>query len=455
MKEKVIILGGGISGLSAAYGLLKQGCEIHLLEKSVQVGGALRTIQREGYLAEMGPNSMQVTSPEMACLLGELGLRTAIVTPQAGASKRFLVKDNRPIAAPMGPIDFIHTPLFSATAKIRLLSEPFQKKNSNAHEESLADFTRRRLGPEVLDYAVNPMISGIYAGRPEDLSTQHAFPQLWEMEQNYGSLLKGALGLRKKKRQAGVIPFKPYLVSFSQGMQSLANALHDLLGDAVQVNCEIQRIDYSPHDKHPWRVQWSNGKQLQQTSGSNLILALPAHAILALPLPQPLGDALYDLAELSYPPLASLVLGFKQEAIQHPLDGFGMLVPAKENKKILGALFSSSLFSNRAPAGHHTLSVFIGGARQAELAKLPQDDLVAIAMHDLNTLLGLQGEPTFIEHSFWQKSIPQYNLGFGRFMEIMNKAENKFTGLRIIGNHRGGISVGQCLMNGLAVARET
>jgi len=452
MKTTAIVIGAGISGLSAAYGLQKKGFDVSVLEPDQDVGGALKTVQRDGYLAERGPNSMQITSPEMAYLLGELGLRTHIVTPQPGATKRFLVKHSQLLAAPMGPIDFLKTPLLSPRAKFKLMCEPWIKKTRDADDASLAHFTARRLGHEVLDYAVNPMISGIYAGKPEALSTKHALPKLWDMEQQHGSLLKGALAIRKQKRQQGQVPFKPFLASFKHGMHTLAHAFQQKLGDAVQLNAAVTQIAFDAHADQPWIVHWHENDTEHKATSAYLILALPAHAIPALPLPASIRDTLYDLPEIPYPALASLVLGFKRDHIQHPLNGFGMLIPEKEHKNILGVLFSSSLFGGRAPEGHHTLTVFMGGARQETLAGLPQAELLDLALKDLNRLLGLSGKPTFIEHTFWKHAIPQYNLGYGRFVEMMERAESRFSGLKIIGNHRGGISVGNCLMNGLALA---
>jgi oxygen-dependent protoporphyrinogen oxidase len=157
-------------------------------------------------------------------------------------------------------------------------------------------------------------------------------------------------------------------------------------------------------------------------------------------------------SEIRYPPVASVVLGFRREDVAHPCEGFGMLIPKVEGFKILGTIFSSSLFPNRAPAGHLTLTSYIGGERYPELASLPLEKLVAITRADLGVLLGVRGEPTFQHSVFYPKAIPQYVLGYGRYRQLMNELEAEAPGLFLAGHYRDGISLSDSIVSGCNVA---
>lgn len=451
-QPKVCVVGAGISGLAAAWWLARQGADIHVLESGSAAGGAVTSRREDGYLVESGPNSMLVNSFELTLMLGELGLSDQIVAAAPNASKRFICRNGKLVAVPMGPGAFLTTPLFSAGAKLRLLSEPFRRRPKNLAEESLACFVRRRLGAEVLDYAVNPMVAGVYAGDPRRLSIQAAFPALADWEARHGSLLKGAIKSRADKRARGQIPFKSVLISFRDGMGKLVDALGQPLTGRIHLQsapCAINQVEDGT-----WEVAWQahDGSESRETF-SALVLAVPAHALRTLPLPQSVCDSLYGLGDIAHPPIASVVLGYRAADVEHPLDGFGYLVPEVEGRKVLGTLFSSTLFPQRAPDGHVSLTTFVGGRRQPELAGLPRDELLGLVTAEHREMLGCRGQPVFSQLTKWQRSIPQYDIGHPQILEQAVAAEKQFPGLHLCGNYRGGIAVGQCLMNGVACAK--
>lgn len=442
MSKRTIIIGAGITGLTLAWAHQRAGRAVTLLEKSYRAGGAIRTIRRDGYLAEAGPNTLLVNKPELDGFLRSLGLGAQMVLPNEAANNRYILKGGEFVAAPLGPGELIRTPLLSGPAKFRLLGDLLAHK-PDLREESLASFVERHFGCEALDYVVNPLVGGIYAGDPQMLSAQHAFPQLAEAEQACGSVIRGMMKKRKAKRAAGQ-HFKTRTVSFRDGMQTLPDAIAAKLGDALQLSANITAIEQTDAG---WSVTWRNAAGDHHTeTGDELYLTVPAHALPGLPLPRNVSEALAPLAQIEYPPVSVVALGYDRSSVAHALDGFGGLIPEVEGRAALGVLFTSSLFSGRAPEGKVLLTVFIGGARQPEQALQSTEQLLVTAKRECNQLLGAV-EPEFVETTTWAQAIPQYNMGYGAKLHAIEHAEQSFSGLRLMGNYRGGISVGQCILN--------
>jgi oxygen-dependent protoporphyrinogen oxidase len=444
--KPVAIIGGGITGLTAALGLKQRGLPVILFEAADRVGGVIQSVRRDGYLAEFGPNSLMETSPVISDLVRELGLESRRVYSNPSAEKRYVVRDKKPVAIPNSARGFLMTPLFSLPAKLRVLAEPFIRPAPNDAEESIAQFVQRRLGQEFLDYAIDPLVAGIYAGNPHLLSVSQAFPKLYALEQRYHSLFLGKiLGARERKRSGEVSKQDAKKFSFDDGLQTLIDALQSRLGEAIVTSAPIEGLERT---EDGWLIQLERSLDSGPVECSALLLALPSHKIASLAIKNDPKLEVASLARVYYPPVASVVLGFARAEVAHPLDGFGMLIPEKEGFNILGAMFSSSLFPHRAPEGEVTITCYIGGARAPALPLKTTEELAEIAVQDLRTILGVHGRPRFQHVTVFRKAIPQYNVGFAKYRALLSDMELKAPGLFVAGQARDGISMSDSIVSG-------
>lgn len=442
----VAIIGGGITGLTTAFRLQERGVPVTLYEAKDRVGGVIQSTLQDGYLAEFGPNSILETSPTITQLVRDLGLEQRRLESNPQSNNRFIVKNGKPVLVPGSPVKFFTSPLFSARAKGRLLLEPFLRPAPAEAEESLAEFVLRRLGREFLDYAIDPFVAGVYAGDPSRLSVRQAFPKLHALEQKYGSLIKGQiLGAKERKRRGEVSKQRAPKFSFDHGLQVLTDALHARLEPAVRLGTDVARLELSGRT---WILTTKAKGNEHREEHSAVLLTAPSYRLAEIPLAGASGPDLSGLAAIEYPPVASLVLGFRRQDVAHPLDGFGMLIPKVEGFQILGTIFSSSLFPGRAPADHVTLTSYIGGMRAPELALRQPDALVELTLHDLRAILGVHGKPTFRHCRLFRRAIPQYEVGYGRFKNLMDQIESTKPGLFLAGHFRDGIALGDCIVAG-------
>jgi oxygen-dependent protoporphyrinogen oxidase len=457
--KSVAIIGAGITGLTAAFYLKRKGVPVTVYEAGNRAGGVIQSIRKDGFLAECGPNTMLETSPKIAQLVRDAGLESRRLYSDPKAEARYIVRYRRPIEMPGSPLGFFATKLFTAKAKLAVLREPFVPRRRDGKEESVADFVKRRLNQEFLDHAIDALAAGVYAGDPYQLSLPQAFPRLAELEVRYGSLIKGQIfGARERKQRGDIARDRAPKFSFDEGLQVLPDTLATKLGDAVKLNTSVTKLTQT---ENGWRVSTSVG----EVEHSAVVYCGTAYKLAELevsgtgfqPVPARVGTHRQDacatmpFSEIRYPPVASVVLGFRREDVAHPCEGFGMLIPKIEGFKILGTIFSSSLFPNRAPAGHVLLTSYVGGERQPELALRSADELVALTCEDLRVLLGVNGRPVFQHTALYPKAIPQYNLGYGRYRELMNAIENQAAGLFLAGHYREGISLGDSIVSGCHV----
>ncbi|MGA3007501.1 MAG: protoporphyrinogen oxidase [Opitutaceae bacterium] len=442
-SKRIAIIGGGITGLTAAWRLHSRGHRVRLFEAGERLGGAVRSERSDGWLVEAGPNTIQVGAGEIGALLDELGLGEKKLAANPAAKNRYLVRGGRLHALPASPSALLKSKLFSFSGKVRALADFLAPRLARTEDLSLAEFVRTHFGQELVDYALEPFVAGIFAGDPEMLSTRHSFPPLLEIERTHGSLLRGQIALARQRRAQGAPP--PQLLSFPDGLQTVIETLAAALpAGTIALRAKIDAIQPGP----PWRITWQEGACVADADA--VILAIPAPALVRLHIGG--GLPLADLSTIEYPPVASLFLGFKREQVTHPLDGFGLLVPKRESLPMLGVLFSSTMFPGRAPAGHVGLTVMAGGARQPELARLLPDALLTAVMPGLRSLLGVRGNPVFARHTAWPHAIPQYNLGYERFHDVMASVEKSFPGLLIGGHVRDGIALSACITSGLRLA---
>ena len=446
--KKAIVIGAGVSGLSAALELKRKGFDVTVIEKAPRAGGVIGTFSDRGFKAESGSNSVMLQSQKSLDFLGELGLKEKIELSNPVAKKRFFVRYGKVRAVPMSPVSLIFTRLFTFWGKIRLFFEPFVSKTPADEDPSVAQFTIRRMGKDLLDYAMNPFMAGVYGGNPEKLSIKHAFPPFWNLEQKYGSIIKGAMKARKEKMAAGNF-FKPMMISFKGGMQTLTDSMASLLGDSLKTSTKILSVDVN---NGGWEVSWGNDTEDSCEYYDALVIAIPSPNFKDLPLSGSLACSLAPLENIQYAPVATYTMGFKKSDVKHKLDGFGVLTPEKENLNILGSLFISSVFSERAPDGYIALTNYIGGMRRPNDAYLPQEKMRELVMGALKKLLGIEAEPVFEKMWSWKHAIAQYNVGYQDYLDIIDKVEDEYPNIALIGAYRGGVGVSSCLESGVAAA---
>jgi len=262
-------------------------------------------------------------------------------------------------------------------------------------------------------------------------------------------LIKGAvLGARKRKKRSDTSKQRAKMFSFTKGMGELPATLGEKLSQKIRTNTEVTAIE---KDGNQWRLEWkSNGKKGREQYGG-IVSTIPLYRLPKIEL----EDGIFDgsrLHDVSYPPVSVLTMGFERAKVEHPLDGFGMLIPAKEKSSILGTLFTSTLFPGRAPEGYVTLASYVGGARNPDSANQPLELLKDNVLLDLQRLLGVHGSPVYVKHILQPRAIPQYNVGYGHVTSILENLEKSQPGLFFAGNYRSGISVSDCIVGGLETA---
>lgn len=444
-----VVVGGGITGLTLAFNLRRAGDDVLLLEADDSFGGVIRTRRESGWLFESGPNTV-LSHPAIDALIEATGLEKQRVTASPLARRRYIVKDGTLHPLPASPGALIRSSLFSRAGKFRLLREPFVPRHTGP-EESIADFTRRRLGPEFLEYAVGPFVSGVYAGDPERLSVRHAVKKIHRLEENHGSLIRGALALRKTSAAAGPSP-RGGILSFRSGLDALPAALAASLGERARTGT---RVDAIRRESGGYSLDVTGaGGARNVVSAGRVILAVDAATTARLVAPLDPGDetGASRLAAVPYAAVCVAGFGFERGHVGHPLDGFGCLVPASERLGLLGCLFTSSLFEGRAPAGYVALTVYAGGATDPAAVDLDDRALTERLLSALTPLLSISGTPCRTEIRRWRRAIPQYNLGHGEYLDIAARIEARHPGLHLAGNWRDGVSVGDCVAGASTLA---
>jgi len=438
-----VIIGGGISGLTAATILNAKGLNILCVEPNPSPGGSIVTWKKEGFLFELGPNTVLGNCPEIDELLAMSGLLEKKITASPESRKRYIVRNGRLTPLPLGPVSFAFGGAFSLGAKLRIFKEPFIPPPPPGVEETVAAFTIRRLGKEFLDYAVGPFVSGVYAGDPYKLSLPHAVPKIAALESQYGSLIKGALAKRKGGQPAGS------LISFRNGLQVLPETLGSLLGNSFLPSSRVTSVSREG-SLFGVKIGLVNGGTTELKSRT-VVSAVPAEEASSIFSGLP-GTFAEGISTLPYAPVAVVSLGFHRKDVGDPLKGFGFLAPEVENRFVLGCLFSSSLFPGRAPTGHVALTAFVGGAVHPERALLDEGRIVAETMSDISSLLDIEGRPALSRVTVWERAIPQYLLGHGSYKMSRSRLEEENTGLFVSGNILDGVSVGNCIQNATITA---
>jgi oxygen-dependent protoporphyrinogen oxidase len=444
-----LVVGGGISGLAAALTLKEKGVDVRLVESRGYLGGAVRTVRDQGYLLEFGPNSLMVRPEDsLDTVLGDPDLSSAILPASTVSKNRYVVKSGKPFPIPLSPWTFLRTPLLSWRGRLDVLSEWRVPARTTGPEETLSHFVRRRLGEEALQYFVDPFVKGVYASHPDLLSVDASFPLLVRMEREHGSLFRGGVKafLKRRKRPGGFAPRG--IFSFSGGMSDLVEAMEKKLGEDVGTNVDV--IKYTRLEEG-FRVALMYDETEYYMTSRRLVLATSAFHAADLLEGDPDGPS-PELNSIPYAPVTVVYAGFSRDQVPHPLDGFGLLCPTAENRKILGVIFSSSLFPGRAPEGKVLLTVFVGGMTGQKMAQAFDEDLERIVRKELSELLGVTGTPEFFRIHRWEKAIPQFILGHGETVKTIRKKLPP--GLRLAGNYLEGISIARAFGSGVRAAEE-
>lgn len=441
-----IVIGAGITGLVTAYWLHKAGKEVLVLEEQPFTGGVMRSEQKAGFLLEWGPNSFQET-PETQKLIESLGISTDLVTGDA-KMPRYVYLNRQLQAVPMSPPALIKSSLLTWRGKLRLLAEPFIGANTPGQEESIADFARRRLGKQIHDRLLSPFFSGVYAGNTERLSLPACFPSLAEWETNYGSLLKGAIKSARAAKQKAQTPTIKRLCSFKTGMGNLPQALTKALSDAILTNCQINSIKAGAEGDY--QVEFSQ-QGSQTISTKQLVLATPTSATAKL-LSTLIPKVVQPLSEIEYASMVIVHTTLALNQLPKPLTGFGFLVPRTEKIRLLGTIWNSSLFPDRAPTGEFLMTTFIGGAHDPEAITLSDAQLTEIVTNELASILGIK--PKVVNIYRLAKAIPQYNLGHLARREQLEQLIKQCPGIYLVGNYLRGVSVPDCIARGEQLANK-
>lgn len=432
-----VVIGAGISGLACAWRLRKHGIRVTLFEESPRVGGVIGSLMQNGFLFEKGPQSFLGT-PAILDLVRELGLEPELVAGDPRAT-RYVLRGGRLHGVPLSPQSFFTSSFFSGGTRLRAAAELFRRSRPPQREESVADFIRRKFGPEILDNLVAPFVSGVYAGDPEQLSVRSAFPTLSEWELQYGSVLRGAM----KSRPAG--QKRPSPCSFRRGMGTLLEAFSAQLGDAIQAQACVQSLscqssESGANGQPPFSVRVKTPAAIVEIVADTIILATPAYT--AGQILAPTSEKLHAyLSALPYAPVAVVAGGYQRRQIGNALEGFGYLIPRAENLRVLGTVWNSSLFPGRAPDGMVTLTSFAGGTLDPGIVQSDADTIASIVERQVAQILDIEGPP--LERAVWRlhKAIPQYNLGHAASLAAIREEQRLFPGLFLAGNYLQGPSL--------------
>lgn len=449
MALRIVVIGGGISGLSLGY-LLSQKKEYDVIVSEAQkrAGGKIWTERHDSFIVEGGVNAFLDNRALTLELIKRLSLPP--LRSSDSARKRFVYSEGRLHRLPESPPAFLASPLISPLGKIRLFMEVFIPKGK-ADDETLREFAIRRLGREAYEKLIDPMASGVYAGNPEEMSLKSCFPRIDELEKKYGSLIKALISLkRQSKKSVGVSP-SGVLTSFRGGMNDVVEALSTALGERLRkseraVSVERLSSGYIVHFKDSTKVE-----------ADAVVLAVPSYE--AEGILKELDRNLSSLlGEIHYPPVSVVALAYRKDRLPREtlreLNAFGFLVPSREKRKILGVLYDSSIFPNRAPEGYVLLRAMIGGARSPDTALFDERKLIEIVGGEIKDIVAIRAEPEFSRVFRHERAIPQYVVGHSRRLSQIEERLSRYKGLYITGNALRGVGFNDCIENSFKLSKK-
>ncbi len=462
----IIIIGGGIAGLATAHYLQKYAQEnkvnltYTLVEKDPKFGGKIVTSASDGFIIEGGPDSFISQKPWAYRLAVELGLKERLIGTNDDRRKTYVVHkgklrplpDGVMLIVPTRFMPFALSPLISPLGKLRMGMDLFIPPKKDDADESLSDFITRRLGREALDKIAEPLMAGIYVADPMRLSLKSTFPRFIAMEKKYGSLIKGMLSQMKARAQSAqngnAAPKLPLFMTLRGGLMELVNAIVDNLTGELISSVRVNELSRTADGRYT--VELSNGKVRR---ADKVVIATPAY--IAADLLESHSAALAtELRQIRYLSTATVSLAFNRAEIEHPLDGFGFVVPKSEDCKLMACTWVSTKFSGRAPDDQVLLRVFVGGYKREELVDLSDDELVALVRGELRRLMGITAEPTRAEIYHWRKSNAQYDVGhIERVDRIEQLAAEALPGMHFTGSAFKGVGIPDCIRQGEETAK--
>lgn len=469
-KEKVVVIGAGISGLTCAHHLKKLGLHPRILETTERAGGVIATVRRDGFLFETGPQFPRF-GPSVWQLVRGLNLQGEFVAGDPKV-KRYIFRRGLLHPAPFSPSGLIKTQLLGLKSKLRILTDPFGYSHPPGHEESLAEFVERKFGAEVLDNLVDPVISTIFLGDARKMGMASAFPALVEWERNRGSLVRGALYARRSKREAAksgaaspsstnanhnslrVTDALPALGSFRAGMATLPETLAEELKGEITYKALVEAVAPWREDagasKPAWQVCLSGGEKV---IAQCLVLAVPAHV--AARLLEPSAPQLASqLKSIEYAPVCVVSSAYERSKVASRLDGFGFMVPRREGLNTICTFWNSSLFGGRAPEGTVLITSFAGGEGSNQLSAATDGECARTVEAENARILRISGAP--VARVVWKDSraLPQYNVGHAQRVAEVYGILPTLPNLYLAGNFLKGRSIGDCVDVAYRVAED-
>ena len=440
MDAEVIVIGGGVSGLCAAHYLKKTLGDraVLTLEAGPGPGGTTGSDVVDGYTLDWGSNGFLDREPLTLAWAEDLGLLPGLVKANAAAAKRFIYRNGKlhRVKAPPG---FFLSPLLSVRGRLRLCCEPLIPGKTDDAPESIFDFAARRIGAEAAQMLVGAMVLGIYGGDARQLSMAHCFPRMVRMERDHGGLFKALMAIRKNRAASPMGP-PGTLTTFQGGIGALPEHAAASLGDRIRYNTPVRTVAAVDGG---YTVSLDNGETLAARA---VVVATPAHAAAEL-VRELHPETARALAEIPYAGLSVVCLGYPREAIGHDLDGFGFLVPRGQGLRLLGCIWTSSLFPFEAPDGSVLLRVMLGGAPDPEANALSDDALTDLTIQELKPLLNLKGTPELVRVYRHPRGIPQYTLGHEHRLAALEAGEAACPGLVFTGNAYRGIGLNDCVVS--------
>lgn len=443
----IVIIGAGLTGLTMGFYLKKAGKNVLILEKDQRTGGVINTVSQDGFTFETGPNTGIIGSPELVELFDDLEGKIKPETANEKAKYRWIWKNGKWHALPSGFISAVFTPLFSLKDKFRILAEPFRKPGKNPNE-TVDQLVLRRMGKSYLNYAVDPFISGIYAGDPSRLVTRFALPKLYNLEQNYGSFIKGAMKKKKEPKTDIEKRVSREVFSVKGGLKNLTDTLSEEISyDNITLNCSD--IEVKP-ESEGFTITFKSAGEHKELFSNKVVTTIESDNLSSI-LPFLADEDRKNLTDLNYAKVVQAVACYKKwDGIA--INAFGGLVPSKEKRRSLGILFPSTLFDGRAPKEGAILSVFMGGMKKPEIIDKTDEELQKMVLAEISETMESSSQPDLLKIFRYRSAIPQYELSSGERFKTIESLQKKYEGLILAGNIRDGIGMADRVKQGKNIA---